>query len=44
MFLPEAKAVIAIYGRGNGPNIPAGIQVIFDQAKAKGKLPVTIED
>ncbi len=45
----EAKAVLAVYGfkgfsndRYRQPNIPAGIEVIFGEAKPKGTLPVDI--
>jgi beta-N-acetylhexosaminidase len=41
-FLPDVRAFVAVYGKADGPNIPAGIHVIFGQAKPEGKLPVQI--
>lgn len=42
LFLSGAKAFVAIYGKVDGPNIPAGIDVIFGRVKPGGKLPVAI--
>lgn len=42
MYMPDVKGYIAIYGRADGPNIPAGINVIFGEAEPLGKLPVNI--
>ncbi len=43
LFLPRVKAFIAVYGKVDGPNIPAGIDVIFGRKKSRGKLPVVVE-
>ncbi|RKD32255.1 beta-N-acetylhexosaminidase [Thermohalobacter berrensis] len=42
MYMPDVKAYIAVYGRAEGPNIPAGIEVIFGEVEPKGQLPVSI--
>lgn len=42
MYLTKAKAVIALYGGGSGPNIPAGLRIIFGLAQPGGRLPVSI--
>ncbi|WP_050807042.1 glycoside hydrolase family 3 protein [Acetonema longum] len=42
MYLTGAKAVVALYGGGEGPNISAGLRIIFGLAKPGGKLPVSI--
>ncbi|MCL6611583.1 MAG: glycoside hydrolase family 3 C-terminal domain-containing protein [Peptococcaceae bacterium] len=44
MYMPGVKAYIAVYGAAEGPNIPAGIDVIFGQARPRGRLPVSIPD
>jgi len=42
MYMPGVKAYLAIYGAAEGPNLPAGIRVIFGQAQPQGRLPVAI--
>lgn len=42
MYMPGIKAYIAVYGAAEGPNIPAGIDVIFGQVNPQGRLPVSI--
>lgn len=42
MYMPGVKAYVAVYGAAEGPNIPAGIAVIFGQALPQGRLPVSI--
>ncbi len=42
MYMPGIKAYIAVYGAAEGPNIPAGIDVIFGQINPQGRLPVSI--
>lgn len=44
MYMPGAKAYLAVYGAAKGPNIPAGIRVIFGQVNPAGRLPVSIPD
>ncbi|MEN6391533.1 MAG: glycoside hydrolase family 3 N-terminal domain-containing protein [Syntrophomonas sp.] len=42
MYITDVPAYICIYGRAEGPDIPAGIQAVFGQVNPTGKLPVTI--
>jgi|GEM_PF-69561 len=42
MYIPEAQAYLCVYGRAAGPNIPAGIRIVFGEANPQGKLPVVI--
>lgn len=42
MYLPEAPACICIYGRAEGPDIPAGMMAVFGKLNPAGKLPVAI--
>lgn len=42
MFMPGAKAYLAVYGTANGPNVPAGVNTIFGLNNPTGKLPVPI--
>lgn len=42
MYLADVPAYICIYGRAEGPNIPAGIKAVFGQLNPSGKLPVAI--
>ncbi len=42
MYMPGVKAYITVYGAAEGPNIPAGIDVIFGRAQPRGRLPVSI--
>jgi hypothetical protein len=42
MYLPEAPACVCIYGRAEGPDIPAGIMAVFGELNPTGKLPVAI--
>ncbi|MGI6711830.1 MAG: stalk domain-containing protein [Bacillota bacterium] len=42
MYVPDVPAYICIYGRAEGPDIPAGIMAIFGELNPRGKLPVAI--
>lgn len=42
MYIPDAPAYLCIYGRAEGPNIPAGMKAIFGELNPTGKLPVAI--
>lgn len=42
MYVPDVPAYICIYGRAEGPDIPAGIMAIFGELNPIGKLPVAI--
>jgi len=44
MYMPDVKAYLAVYGGLRGPNIPAGIRVIFGKALPGGSLPVAIPE
>lgn len=42
MYIPDVPAYICIYGRAEGPDIPAGMQAVFGRLNPSGKLPVAI--
>lgn len=42
MYIPDVPAYICIYGRAEGPDIPAGIMAVFGELNPGGKLPVSI--
>jgi beta-N-acetylhexosaminidase len=42
MYMPEVKVYLTVYGAVDGPNIPAGIDVIFGKVNPQGRLPVSI--
>ncbi len=42
MYVPDIPAYICIYGRAEGPGIPAGIMAVFGELNPSGKLPVAI--